>query len=91
MEFASRSGAKVIAITDSTVSPIAEHADYFLQAKSDMASFVDSLVAPLSLLNALIVALGLRRRDDLERMFDKLEHIYDEYDVYQKTGGGDED
>lgn len=90
MEFASKSGAKVVAITDSPTSPIAEHADFFLQARSDMASFVDSLVAPLSLLNALIVAVGLKKRADLEKMFDKLEHIYDEYDIYQKTGGGDE-
>ena len=91
MEFASKSGAAIIAITDSPASPIAEHADFFLQAKSDMASFVDSLVAPLSLLNALIVAVGLRKRDELEKMFDKLEHIYDDYDVYQKTDTGYED
>lgn len=85
MEFASSNGAKVIAITDSPASPIAEHADYFLQAKSDMASFVDSLVAPLSLINALIVAVGLRRRGELEQTFERLEEIYDEYDVYQKA------
>lgn len=91
MEYASKSGARVIAITDSPSSPIAEHADFFLQARSDMASFVDSLVAPLSLLNALIVAVGLKKRGELERVFDKLEHIYDSYDVYQKTGGADED
>lgn len=84
MEFASSMGAKVIAITDSPVSPIAEHADFFLQARSDMASFVDSLVAPLSLVNALIVAVGLKKRGELEQTFNRLETIYDEYDVYQK-------
>lgn len=85
MAYASANGAKVIAITDSPASPIAEHADYFLQAKSDMASFVDSLVAPLSLINALIVAVGLRRQEELQQAFSRLEEIYEEYDVYQKA------
>ena len=89
LAFASGAGAKVVAITDSTLSPIVEHADYFLQAKSDMASFVDSLVAPLSLINALIVAVGLRRRGEIEQTFERLEAIYDEYDVYQKADDGD--
>lgn len=90
LAYASSRGAKVIAITDSPASPIAEHADYFLQARSDMASFVDSLVAPLSLIDALIVAVGLRRRDDLKKTFDQLEEIYDEYDVYEKTEDANE-
>ncbi len=51
-----------------------------------MASFVDSLVAPLSLINALIVAVGLRKRDEIKQIFDRLEGIWDEYDVYQKPG-----
>ena len=87
MEFASSMGAKAIAITDSPASPIAAKADYFLQARSDMASFVDSLVAPLSMINALIVAIGLKKRSELENTFEKLETIYDEYDVYQKPEG----
>lgn len=90
LAYASDSGAKVIAITDSPASPIAEHADYFLQARSDMASFVDSLVAPLSLIDALIVAVGLRKREDLKKTFDKLEEIYDEYDIYEKTEDSNE-
>lgn len=85
MKFAKNSGAKVIAITDSEFSPLAENADTVLMASSNMASFVDSLAAPLSLVNALIVALGLKRRAELEKTFEKLENIWDEYDVYQKA------
>ena len=85
LKFAKDRGATVIAITDSASSPIAKDADYFLQARSDMASFVDSLVAPLSLINALIVAVGLKKRKDLEHTFIDLENIWDEYDVYQKS------
>lgn len=85
MDFAANNGAKVIAITDSPLSPLAKRADFFLQARSDMVSFVDSLVAPLSLINALIVAVGLKKGDELKRTFDKLESIWDEYDVYQKA------
>lgn len=90
LEYAAKSGAQVIAVTDSPASPIAEHADFFLQARSDMASFVDSLAAPLSLLNALVVAVGLKKREELEKVFSKLEDIWDEYDVYQKTEDTDE-
>ena len=86
LEYAARSGARIVAITDCPASPIAEHADFFLQAQSDMASFVDSLVAPLSLLNALVVALGLKKREELQKVFSNLEEIWDEYDVYQKPG-----
>jgi DNA-binding MurR/RpiR family transcriptional regulator len=83
--YAKECGAKTIAITDSNVSPIAEKADYALLARSDMASFVDSLVAPLSLINALIVAVGLKKRDEVTNTFNKLEKIWDEYDVYAKN------
>lgn len=85
MQFAKDRGATVVAITDSEFSPIAKDADFFLQARSDMASFVDSLVAPLSLINALIVAVGLKKRKTLENTFAELENIWDEYDVYQKA------
>jgi len=85
IEYAKDNGAKSIAITDSPSSPLAKSADYFLKARSDMASFVDSLVAPLSLINALIVAVGLKKSDDLKETFTKLENIWEEYDVYQKT------
>lgn len=85
--FAHDSGAQVVAITDSHMSPLVEHADHLLFARSDMASFVDSLVAPLSLINALIVAVGLRNRAEVSKTFDKLEYIWEEYDVYEKADG----
>ena len=85
MQYAKDKGATVLAITDSDVSPLAEIADHTLMAKSDMASFVDSLVAPLSLVNALIVAVGRKKNEDLSETFGKLEKIWDEYEVYEKT------
>ncbi len=82
--YARSSGATVIAITDSPASPLAEYSDRLLIARSDMASFVDSLVAPLSLINAIIVAAGMQNRDEVAKTFDRLEYIWDEYNVYQK-------
>ncbi|HOJ10721.1 MAG TPA: MurR/RpiR family transcriptional regulator [Clostridiales bacterium] len=84
MQFAKDKGCKVIAITDSKKSPISEYADYSLIARSDMASFVDSLVAPLSVINALIVAVGMKKERDVYDIFEKLETIWDEYQVYEK-------
>ena len=84
MKYARDRGAKVIALTDSQLSPLARVADHVLLARSDMASFVDSLVAPLSVINALIVAVGMSRRDEIEQTFNKLERIWEEYDVYEK-------
>lgn len=85
MEFARDQGATVIAVTDSEQSPLAETATCRLLAKSDMASFVDSLVAPLSVLNALIVAVGRKRNQETAATFRKLERIWDEYQVYEKV------
>ena len=87
VEFARRAGADVIALTDSPDSPIASSAQQVLIAQSDMASYVDSLVAPLSLLNAIIVAVSRAREDDVRSRLEKLEHIWDEYDVYDKNQG----
>ena len=84
MQYARDRGARVIALTDSQLSPLARVADHVLLARSDMASFVDSLVAPLSVVNALIVAVGMSRRDEIEHTFNKLERIWEEYDVYEK-------
>ena len=84
MKYARDRGARVIALTDSQLSPLARVADHVLLARSDMASFVDSLVAPLSVINALIVAVGVSRRDEIEQTFNKLERIWEEYDVYEK-------
>lgn len=84
VQFAKNQGAHVIALTDSGISPIASLADSLLLAESDMASFVDSLVAPLSIINALIVAAAMKKKEDVSNTFRRLEEIWDEYDVYQK-------
>ena len=84
MHFAHSRGAKVIAITDTPASPIAELASYLLLAHSDMATVVDSLVAPLSVINALIVAASLRKMDSVTQTLTELEELWDQYDVYQK-------
>jgi DNA-binding MurR/RpiR family transcriptional regulator len=88
LEYAKKQSAHVIAITDSISSPLAAQADELLLAKSDMASFVDSLVAPLSIINALIVAIGKKKQSEIADTFQKLENIWDEYDVYEKPHEG---
>lgn len=84
LQYAKKQGSTVIAITDSNLSPLIEYSTYKLIARSDMASFVDSLVAPLSVINALIVALAMRKKEDVYKTFEHLEHIWDEYQVYEK-------
>ena len=76
--------ATVISVTDTVKSPIAPFSDYLLVAKSSMASVVDSLVAPLSLINALIVSVTLSKKDEIYGNFNKLESIWDKYQVYEK-------
>ncbi len=85
VEFACRKGANVVALTDSKESPIAENANQLLAANSDMASFVDSLVAPLSIVNAIIVAVARKKKEELTNRLRTLEQIWDEYDVYEKN------
>lgn len=80
--FAHEQGAKVIAITDSKASPLVEYADNVLLARSDMVSFADSLVAPMSVINALIVAVGMRKSDYVVKNYEHLNAVYDEFDVY---------
>ena len=87
VDYARHSGANVIAITDSAMSPIASNANQLLIAKSDMASFADSLAAPLSIINAMIVELSRRKQDELTERLKRLEKIWDEYDVYDKNQG----
>jgi DNA-binding MurR/RpiR family transcriptional regulator len=87
VDFAKHRGANVIAITDSSASPIAPQANQILLAKSDMASFVDSLVAPLSIINAIVVAVSRKKQEELTVRLRKLEEIWDEYDVYDKNQG----
>jgi DNA-binding MurR/RpiR family transcriptional regulator len=84
VKYAHAQGATVVALTDSAMSPIAQNAQYVLTAQSDMVSYVDSLVAPLSILNAILVAITKTQRARVTARFDKLERIWDEYDVYAK-------
>ena len=77
-------GATVIGLTDTKLSPLAQHCDHLLLAKSDMVSLVDSLVAPMSIVNALIVALASRRERELAKTFNALERVWEEYNIYEK-------
>lgn len=85
LAFAQSRDAKVVAITDSLLSPLAAKSDYTLIAQSNMASFVDSLVAPLSVINALIIAVGMREKDKISDTFNNLEEIWKEYQVYSSS------
>lgn len=85
VEFAHRAGADVVALTDSATSPLAPESDQLLTARSDMASFVDSLVAPLSIINAMVAAVSMRKHDEVTDRLHRLERIWDEYDVYDKN------
>ena len=82
VEYARSKGADVVALTDSEQSPIAAFASQLLIAQSDMASFVDSLVAPLSIINAMIVAVSRKKQDELTERLHVLEEVWDRYDVY---------
>jgi DNA-binding MurR/RpiR family transcriptional regulator len=88
LSFAAGNGAKVVAITDSQNSPIAEYSTHTLIAKSDMASFVDSLVAPLSIINAILVAVVMKKQEETDIRLRQLEKIWKEYDVYATGDGG---
>lgn len=82
LEYGKEKKCKIIGITDSLISPAAQHADVTLIASSNMLSFVDSLVAPMGLINALIVAVGMSKKDDITAYFEDLESIWTKYDVY---------
>lgn len=83
--FAHTRGAKVIAITDSLLSPIAPLSTSLLLAHSDMATIVDSLVAPMSIINALLVAISLKRMEENRDMLNELETLWEAYHVYQPS------
>lgn len=85
LRIAKNAGANVIAITDSEVSPIVPIADRILYVKSAMMSFVDSLVAPLSVMNTLIVSVGRKKKDSLKGTFNRLEQIWKEHEVYENN------
>lgn len=82
LEYAKKLGATVISITDNKNSPVINCSDYYLIARSDMESFADSLTAPISVINAFIVALGMKKKNEVKGTFEKLENIWDEYEVY---------
>lgn len=85
VDFAFSAGAKVISITDTVASPIAKKAHATLTARSEMVSFGDSLVAPMSIVNALIAALGKRKKDEIKNTLSTLETAWEEYNVYNKV------
>ncbi len=85
VEFAKSRGAQVIAITDSKMSPLYKAADASLLVRSDMISFVDSMATPLSLLNALIVAVGRQRNEEVSGTFAEMERIWSAYSIFGKT------
>ncbi len=85
LRYAHENGAKVIALTDSNTSPLAQFADHLLLAHSDMASFADSIVAPMSLINALISAVGMKKQEYVAKNLEHLEEIWDEYEVFEKN------
>lgn len=87
MRFAKEAGATTISLTDGESSPLVKISDITLYARSDMVSFLDSLVAPLSLINALIVSIGLRSNDALSDTFKRLETVWTENEVYENTAG----
>ena len=84
ISYAKSNGATVIGITDSESSPVAKGSDICLISRSDTVSFVDSLVAPLSVINALIAAVGIKNRDKMQKNLERLEQIWEEYEVYDK-------
>jgi len=84
VKYANQNSAKIVVFTDSKISPLAEYADCLLTAQSDMASFMDSLVAPISIINAIIVEITRRNEKNITARFDKLEKLWDEYKVYTK-------
>ena len=83
-QYCHSTGATVIAVTDSKLSSLGQCSDHVLVAKSDMVSLVDSLVAPLSVVNALIVAIAAKKEKELSKTFQELEHVWAEYNVYEK-------
>lgn len=83
VNYAKEKGAHIISLTDSLFAPVASLADNTLLVKSNMASFVDSLVPALSIANALIISVGMKEKEDIKKCFDDLEQIWEKYSVYE--------
>ncbi|MGL5972491.1 MAG: MurR/RpiR family transcriptional regulator [Oscillospiraceae bacterium] len=84
VRYAKSKDAKILSITDGLNSPICDYSDYNLLCNSDMTSFVDSLVSPMSVINALLVCLGHEKSEELQKRFNKLEDIWNRNDIYSK-------
>ncbi len=82
VSFAKERGTKVIAITDNMLSPLIPYAHIALCARSDMPSFIDSFVAPLSLINALITAVGRKKRAEIEQHLEELESVWERFEIF---------
>lgn len=85
VRYAKQQGATLVGITDSMMSPLASQVHHTLTAKYNMTTFIDSLVAPMSLINALIIALSLNEKEKLKATFDQLEQIWEENEIYSKS------
>ncbi len=85
LKYASDRGMITVGITDSPLSPLAQSAEHLLLARSDMVSFVDSLVGPLSVINALVVTVAIRKKAEVAESLARIERIWDEYGVYEKV------
>jgi DNA-binding MurR/RpiR family transcriptional regulator len=83
VSYAKEKGAHIISITDSVFAPVSYLSDNILLVQSNMASFVDSLVPPLSVANALAISVGMKKKEDLKRRFDELEEIWKKYSIYE--------
>jgi DNA-binding MurR/RpiR family transcriptional regulator len=84
LEFAKSRGATIVSLTDTPKSPLAPFTDCLITANSELVTFVDSLTAPLAILNALIAALVIKKKDEVNHIFEELEQIWEEYQVYDK-------
>ena len=84
VSYAKEKGAHIVSLTDSPFAPVASFTDNLLLVKSNMVSFVDSLVPALSIANALIVSVGMKEKEDIKQHFDDLEAIWEKYSVYDK-------
>ena len=85
VDFVREKNVTIISLTDSKLSPLAEKSDISLIAVSDMLSFIDSLVAPMSLINSFIISLGNKSKEDLNNYFIQLEEIWERYDIYERS------
>ncbi|WP_026895049.1 MurR/RpiR family transcriptional regulator [Clostridiisalibacter paucivorans] len=82
LKYVKDNNCKIVGISDSMMSPVSNMADYTLIAKSNMVSFVDSLVGPMSLINAIIISIGVRKKGELKDYFTKLEKVWNDYNIY---------